>query len=228
MKNCLVVLCFLMIFNGVLQAQESEIKIRFIGNCGLYMTDGVTNIYIDFPYKSGAHHYMEYDLAELDSVKSNPLFIYTHKHSDHFSGRLVRRLARRLDGEIYSPWSKKNLLKLNEQIQDFKIEIFKTKHRFSINHCSYLITWHGKRIYLSGDTESADTIAMQHDLDWAFVPVWLVSDAIRKEIKLKDISQMIAIYHIGPRDNINLTEPDPQVVLLKVQGEVIRIPIVLN
>jgi hypothetical protein len=39
-------------------------KIKFIGNCGLYMTHGVENIYVDFPYKSGAHNHMDYDSSE--------------------------------------------------------------------------------------------------------------------------------------------------------------------
>ena len=31
-------------------SQTKEIQIEFIGNCGLHMTDGITNFYIDFPY----------------------------------------------------------------------------------------------------------------------------------------------------------------------------------
>ena len=100
----------LIIISNLTFSQTSQISIRFIGNCGLYMTDGSSNIYIDFPYKSGAHNYMEYNLSELDSVKNNPIFIYTHKHSDHFSGRLVKRLAKKLGGKIYSPWNIKELL----------------------------------------------------------------------------------------------------------------------
>jgi L-ascorbate metabolism protein UlaG (beta-lactamase superfamily) len=203
--------------------QTDEIKVRFIGNCGLYMTDGTTNFYIDFPYKSGAHHYMEYDLSELDSVKPNPLFIYTHKHSDHFSGKLVRRLARKLNGSVYSPSNIDELLKLNNTIPNFKIEVFKTKHHFSINHYSYLINWHGKRIYISGDTEHVETIATIKDIDWAFMPIWLILDAQRKNVTLKDNVDMLVIYHIGPKDSITFKEPDPRVKLLTKQGEVMVI-----
>jgi hypothetical protein len=49
--------------------QSKEIKIKFIGNCGLYLTDGNSNFYIDFPYKSGAHNYMEYDKSEISGVR---------------------------------------------------------------------------------------------------------------------------------------------------------------
>jgi len=161
MKHLLKFVCFLTLVSVsvVASGQTNEIKIRFIGNCGLYMTDGNSNIYIDFPYKSGAYNLMEYDLSELDSVKTNPIFIYTHKHADHFSGKLVKKLVKNLGGEIYSPWNIKELLKLNDRITDFTIEVFKTKHRYSINHYSYLITWHNKKLFISGDTEQAETIA---------------------------------------------------------------------
>ncbi len=66
--------------------QGNEIKIKFIGNAGLYLTDGNINLYVDFPYKSGAYKYMEYDDSELDSIASNSILLFTHKHADHFSG----------------------------------------------------------------------------------------------------------------------------------------------
>ena len=126
--------------------------------------------------------------------------------------------------EDSTDWSINELLKLNTELKDFKIEVFKTKHRFSINHYSYLITWHGKRIFFSGDTENSDTIAKLSDIDWGFMPMWLISDAIRKKVKLKEICKMVVIYHIGPRDTIVDDGEDEQVKLLTKQGEVITIP----
>jgi L-ascorbate metabolism protein UlaG (beta-lactamase superfamily) len=217
-------LLILISFSNVTFSQTTQINIRIIGNCGLYITDGISNLYIDFPYKSGAHHYMKYNLSELDSVKNNPVFIYTHKHSDHFSGRLVKKLAKKLSGNIYSPWNVQALIKLNDKLKDFTIVAFKTKHRFSINHYSYLITWHHKKIYISGDTENAQTIATLKDIDWAFIPVWLLMNANEKGIKLKDVSKMFAIYHIGPGDHITKDDNDPRIKLLDKQGEIITIP----
>ena len=51
--------------------QTNEISITFIGNAGFHMTDGKTNIYFDFPYKSGAYGYMTYDETELNKIKDN-------------------------------------------------------------------------------------------------------------------------------------------------------------
>lgn len=82
--------------------QSNEIKIKFIGNCGLYLTDGNSNIYIGFPYKSGAHNYMEYDKSEIDNVKrENSTFIFTHKHADHYSKSLLKKM----EGNKYGPWN---------------------------------------------------------------------------------------------------------------------------
>lgn len=203
-------------------SQNTEITVRFIGNCGLAMSDGTTNIYFDFPYKSGAHHYMEYNLSELDSVKNNAIFIYTHKHSDHYTG-LVKKIAKNRKGRIFTPQNTDELLKLNGELKDFQIEAIQTKHRFSFNHYSYMVTWHGKRIFISGDTENVDTLAALKNIDWAFLPAWLLMDAIEKKIKLKEITQMIVIYHIGPRDKISSDEADKQIKLLNRQGEVFKI-----
>jgi len=204
-------------------SQSNEIRIKFIGNCGLYMTDGKANFYIDFPYKSGAHNYMEYDKSEIDSIKENAIFIFTHRHSDHYSKKILRKLS----GQKFGPWSINKLEKLGEIVPNFDIKAFETPHKVfgvSFKHYSYLITWHGKKIYISGDTETADTFALQRDIDWAFAPVWLYMDVKEKGLNPYDISPMYAIYHIGPNDNITNDANDPQIKLLNKQGEIIKIP----
>lgn len=197
-------------------SQSGEIAIRFIGNCGLHITDGKTHIYVDFPYKSGAHHYMEYDPVEIENIKDSAVFIFTHKHADHYSGKHIKKQK----GKVYGPWNIKDLEKLNGTIPGFSIQAFKTPHLFTSQHYSYLLTWHGKKICISGDTEHAETIAAMCDLDWAFVPAWLLIDANEKNIKID--TKMIGLYHIGPRDTI--TTKDPKIHLLEKQGETIVIP----
>lgn len=221
-KNLLLVIV-LICFSNHGFGQSNEIKIRFIGNCGLYMTDGQTNFYIDFPYKSGAHNYMEYDKSEIDSIKENSIFIFTHKHSDHYSEKLLKKLT----GQKFDPSNVEKLETLNKSVPDFNIKAFRTTHKvfgISFKHYSYLISWHGKNIYISGDTENADTFGLQKDIDWAFVPVWLMIDAKQKELNLSEISKMYAIYHIGPNDRITLESDQPQMILLDKQGEIISIP----
>jgi len=62
-KKLIVIIVIILISS---YSQTNEITVKFIGNCGLYLTDGNLNIYIDFPYKSGAHNYMEYDKSEIE------------------------------------------------------------------------------------------------------------------------------------------------------------------
>lgn len=195
LKKCLLALslCVFITYSAV--SQTNEIRITFIGNCGLHLTDGTTNIYTDFPYKSGAHNYMEFDESEMDKIKENSIFIFTHKHSDHYSAKNMRKVLKEKGGEKYGAWNIEELKALSNSIPDFKVEAFKTKHSWSMNHYSYLITWHGKKIYLSGDTESAETIATVEDIDWAFVPYWIMTDAKEKDIELD--AKMFGIYHLA-------------------------------
>ncbi len=202
-------------------SQSNEIKIRFIGNCGLYMTDGNLNIYTDFPYKSGAFNYMEYDRSELDSIKGNSIFIFTHRHPDHYSGKTLKRILKTKKGRSYGPWNISKLGSLRDTLSDFSIQAFKTKHRFTFHHYSYLITWHGKKIFISGDTESADTIGKINNMEWAFVPSWVILDAKERNIKID--TKMYGLYHLYPNQQI-ITETPDKIKIINIQGEVISIP----
>jgi L-ascorbate metabolism protein UlaG (beta-lactamase superfamily) len=182
---------------NVSKAQQNEITIKFIGNCGLYMTDGITNIYSDFPYKSGAYGYMEFDDLSLDSVKENAIFIFSHKHADHYSGKNIRKILREKGGKKFTPRKANKLLEYAEGIPGLKVQVFKTKHKFSLKHVSYLITWHGKRIYLSGDTTNPETIGKIKNIDLAFVPHWILT--IAKEQELKIDAKKFGVYHLYPQ-----------------------------
>ena len=202
-------------------SQSKQITIRFIGNCGLHITDGKTNLYIDFPYKSGAFNYMEYDQEEISNLEEKAYYIFTHKHADHYYRGKMNGILRDVKGKKYGKWNIPKLEKLCEEIPNFAIEAISTKHLFSVNHYSYLITWHGKKIYISGDTESADIISKIKNIDWAFVPAWIIRDAyITKDLKIDATN--IAIYHIGVKDEIDITGEN--ILLLYKQGEIISIP----
>jgi L-ascorbate metabolism protein UlaG (beta-lactamase superfamily) len=216
-----LLLSTLIIFSSYFSfGQTNEIKIKFIGNCGLYMTDGESNIYIDFPYKSGAHNYMEYDKAEIDSIKDNAIFIFTHHHADHYSKNLLKNL----DGQKFDPWSIPELEKLGESIAGFQIQAFKTEHKvygISFKHYSYLITWHGKKIYISGDTGDLEDVKNLKDIDWAFVNPWLFMKAQREKITID--AKKFALYHLYPTQKVNGEIPE-NLLILKNQGEIIHIP----
>ena len=179
--------------------QSSEITFEFIGNCGLHLTDGSTDLYIDFPYKSGAFNYMEFDESELDSIKENSYFVFTHKHADHYSRKSLRSTLKKKKGAAFGVWNISKLAQLQDSFGDFEIEAFKTKHSFfgiPFRHYSYLITWHGIRIFLSGDTTNPETIGTIEDIDWAFVPYWILKSAREQEINID--ASMSFVYHLYP------------------------------
>ncbi|MCK8482265.1 MBL fold metallo-hydrolase [Psychroserpens algicola] len=220
-NSLLIILLSIMSFGF---SQSKEIKIKFIGNCGLYLTDGKTNIYTDFPYKSGAHNYMEFNKSELDSIKNDSYFIFTHKHSDHYSKKNIKKVIKEKNGTEYGSWNISELENLKKSIPNFSIKSFKTKHKFSLNHYSYLITWHEKKIFLSGDTESAETIGKIENIDWAFVPYWILVDA--KENKIDIDTKMYGVYHLAsvqiPSAKENWDKID-NIYPLTEQGEIIRV-----
>lgn len=218
--KAIIILAFgFLLYTQKVLCQSNKIVIRYIGNCGLHLTDGVTNIYTDFPYKSGAHHYATYQKSELDSLKENAYFIFTHKHSDHYYKRKMKQILKNKHGKKYGKWNISELENLSKAIPDFEIKTYKTKHLYSFAHYSYLITWHGKKIYFSGDTEHAETILTMKNLDWAFIPSWLVMRI--KETNQKFDTKMIGIYHIGPKDKVNIT--GEKVLMLNEQGKVIEV-----
>lgn len=182
-------------------AQSKEIKIEFLGNCGLYMTDGNTNIYTDFPYKSGAFGYMEFEESELASIKENSLFIFTHKHADHYSKKNLKTVMKEKGGQEFGVSNIAELEALGDTLDDFEIKAFKTAHKvfgISFKHYSYLITWHGKTIYLSGDTTIPTTIGEIKNIDLAFIPYWLYSNAKTQNITID--AKEIGIYHLYPSE----------------------------
>lgn len=188
-------------------SQSSEISIEFIGNCGFHMTDGVQNFYIDFPYKSGAFGYMEFEESDLVGIKENAVFIFTHRHADHYSKKNLKKVMKEKGGNHYGFFDIPELEKLNAEINDFEIKAFKTKHTFfgiSFKHYSFLITWHGKNIYISGDTTNPQTIGTMKDIDLAFVPYWILNNAKEQGIEID--ADRIAIYHLYPSQIANAVQ----------------------
>lgn len=198
-------------------SQSGEIRIRFIGNCGLYLTDGDLNVYVDFPYKSGAHKYMKYDASELDSIQDGAIFLFTHRHTDHYSRKLVKQLT----GKIYGNWNAKQLSELNDSAKAFSVKAIRTSHKFTGKHYSYVITWHGKNIYMSGDTGNTDAIRELKNIDWAFLNPWIFMNAKSENITMD--TKMTGLYHLYPTQKIEGEIPD-NLLILKQPNQMISIP----
>jgi L-ascorbate metabolism protein UlaG (beta-lactamase superfamily) len=233
LNNKTTLLIFTLTFiSNVAFAQAKEIKIEFLGNCGLYMTDGQTNIYTDFPYKSGAFGYMEFEASELDSIKENSIFIFTHKHADHFSKKNLKRVMKDKGGQEFGVSNIAELEALGDTLDDFDIKAFKTAHKvfgISFRHYSYLITWHGKTIYLSGDTTIPTTIGEIKNIDLAFIPYWLYENAKTQNITID--AKEIGIYHLYPSEiepAIKLFKDKDRKSPLTENGQIIRLDLQPN
>jgi len=207
-------------FSNLAFSQSKEIKIKFIGNCALHLTDGKNNFYIDFPYKSGAHNYMEYDKSEIDNIKDNAIFIFTHKHADHYSEKILKKLK----GQKFDPSNIDELEKLGTSIAAFDIKAFRTQHKvfgISFKHYSFLITWHGKKIYISGDTGDLEDLSQLKEIDWAFVNPWIYMNAVNEKLIID--AKNFGMYHLYPDQAISGEVPS-NLLILKKQGEIINIP----
>ena len=207
----------LIIISGSCFGQVKEIKITFIGNAGFHMTDGNTEIYFDFPYKSGAYGYMTYPETELNKFKDSSIFIFTHKHADHYSKKLVKKLK----GKVYDGRNRNKISKLDNEIPNFKITSYKTKHRFSFKHYSYAIEWHGKKLFISGDTEHPETIGLITGIDYEFIPTWILFYAKEKNINVD--AKIKVLYHLYPNEQVEVKTPTDFIIFDK-QGMKISIP----
>ena len=199
---------------GVSSATDpSSLQATFIGNMAFAITDGVTTLYTDFPYESGAFGYMRYDFASVSKAE-NSLCLITHGHRDHFDASLFAKmnakvvappaLAATLPAERVIPFAPKMAYR------DIVIEALRTPHG-DIDHDSYLVTWHGLRLYFTGDTDSTDALLEAKNLDYAFVSPWLLEKVGRQKSRI-DARHVIVYHHradekVGPIQNAVVPKP---------------------
>tara|TARA_R110000850_G_scaffold16697_1_gene51710 strand:+ start:49302 stop:49967 length:666 start_codon:yes stop_codon:yes gene_type:complete len=198
-------------------SQNNQIKIEFIGNASLYMTDGNLHVYVDFPYKSGAHNYMEYDESQVDRIQEDAIVIFTHRHTDHYSKKLLNNIK----GKVYGNWNTETLNELNNSVEGFSVKAIKTPHKFTTKHYSYVITWHNKKIYISGDTGDLEEVSKIKDIDWAFINPWLFMNAQNEKVTID--AKMFGIYHLYPDQKVPEERPD-NIVFLKEQNKILLLP----
>jgi L-ascorbate metabolism protein UlaG (beta-lactamase superfamily) len=176
------------------------LRATFIGNMAFAITDGRTTIYTDFPYQSGYAGYMTYDFASVPKAPG-ALCLVTHGHLDHFDPSLFAKM----DAKLIAPSSVEAKVPADRTIpfapkmhyRVVEIEGLTTPHGHApgtyVDHASYLVTWHGRRLYFTGDTESADQLLAMKNLDYAFVSPWLL-EAV-EERKGRIDARVVVLYH---------------------------------
>lgn len=195
--------------------QPSRLTFHFIGNMAYAITDGKTTLYTDFPYQSGYSDYMTYDFKAVPKV-ADSLCLITHGHLDHFDPALFQRM----DCALIAPASVVAGLKTDRAIllapamtyRHIRVEPFSTPHG-PMEHASYLVTWHGLRLYFTGDTDSTERLLAMKNLDAAFVSPWLLEAVAEQKARI-DAKQVI-VYHQTATETV----PDIQKRRLPKQGE---------
>jgi len=177
--------------------RAGELTITFIGNESFHITDGETTLLTDFPYQSGYMGYMSYDMAELPPVVDG-LSLITHFHKDHWDRALFEQHPEW--SIIAAPGILESIESPNEipiqpviRFKDLVIQPSATPHHFSPQHYSYLVTWHGKRLYFVGDTETPAYILPLEDVDVLFITPWLIRTIERQELSLD--AEILVVYH---------------------------------
>ena len=176
--------------------QRPALDVRFIGNMAVAITDGAVTVVTDFPYESGYSGYMTYAPSAIRSGTNTTLALITHRHRDHWERSLFSgttwRVAGPSDVTAGLPADRVVPLAATTTFGPVTIERFETPHA-NVGHYSYVVTWHGRRLYFSGDTESGDSLASAKNLDVAFVSSWMYRALLRRGVTID--AKRIVIYH---------------------------------
>jgi L-ascorbate metabolism protein UlaG (beta-lactamase superfamily) len=177
-------------------AQRPSITARFIGNMAVALSDGAVTVMTDFPYESGYSVYMEYPPDAIRSTTPITLSLITHGHSDHWKRELFVTTGWNLAGpaDIVSTVPAARVVPLTGVTTFHGIDIapIETPHA-GIGHYSYVLTWHGRRLYFSGDTESIDHLVALKNLSVAFVSPWLHRSVLKAGRRID--ADRVVIYH---------------------------------
>lgn len=175
-----------------------ELRFTFVGNMAFHVTDGERVLLTDFPYESGYSQYMEWDWAAVPPAPE-PVIVVSHRHRDHLA---VEHLDRFPGATLIAPDDalalaagkpvKPLAAKPKAVVAGLEAECVATPHA-SIGHCSWLVTWHGLRMWFTGDTEGTDALLAARDLDVAFVSPWVLTRVARAGARID--ARKVVVYH---------------------------------
>ncbi|MCK5437531.1 MAG: MBL fold metallo-hydrolase [Desulfobulbaceae bacterium] len=203
---------------GHFSASAKPLEAVFIGNEAFRITDGDYILLTDFPYESGAYGYMKYKYNYSDN-SGNVLALITHRHADHFDPKLLYGENWKVTGplEVTAMVEQKKVLKLEGETKFGPIKIVpkKTKHA-NVEHFSYLVIWHDRKFFFTGDTDELEALKNLPELDALFISPWFYRKA-----KIADAlpeSKNIVIYHHRKKDII----PDCSGCIIPAQNQIIN------
>ncbi len=186
----------LFVLHASAPGQRAVLEARFIGNMAFAISDGATTVMTDFPYQSGYSGYMAYDPAEIRSSTPATLSLVTHRHSDHWDPALSAKTPWRVAGpdDVIKDVAPARVLAFGPAATFVAIQIerIETPHA-RVGHHSYVLTWHDRRLYFSGDTEDTGHLLRLTNLDAAFVSPWLFKSVQSAGARID--ARQVVIYH---------------------------------
>jgi hypothetical protein len=154
---------------GALDSNTGKLEIKYIGHAAFRITDGETTLLVDFPYGWG---HMEYKMEDVTPIKDG-LFLITHCHPDHWDREVFEQMDEEMNLAIIAPSDVLEDVNCDRKIsfenvnmghrtdimtyKDITVQGIRTPHwnwpdyPAGINHYSYLLNWHGLRLYFPGD-----------------------------------------------------------------------------
>lgn len=167
------------------------------------ITDGSTTLITDFPYRVGYAGAPGFGDRELRQAAGPTLALITHRHLDHFEPALFARTNWKVlaPSDASAPIKTGRVVPMAPRVTfgPIEIEAIRTPHH-DLEHYSYVVTWHGKRLYFSGDTESADSLLAARNLDVAFLSPWQYRAAHARGGRID--AKRLVIYHHRPGDQV--------------------------
>jgi L-ascorbate metabolism protein UlaG (beta-lactamase superfamily) len=176
--------------------QQAALQARFIGQMAFSITDGAVTVITDFPYQVRYADAPPYSPGELQAGSPPTLALITHKHLDHWEPALFAKTSWKVAGpdDVISgvPADRVVALQGGTTWGPVRIEPLDTPHA-RIGHYSYIVTWQGKRLYFSGDTEETRSVLSAKNLDAAFVSPWLYGYVVKQAARID--AKRVVIYH---------------------------------
>ena len=209
---------FILLFSQL--AFADNLSFQFIGNMAFSISDSKTCLYSDFPYESGAFGYMKYDLKSV-KISDDGVSLITHSHRDHWASELFQPLKLKVIGppDVLKGVDNSRIIPFAKEIkyEGIQVQPFSTPHG-NITHYSYLVTWHGIRMYFTGDTEELKTLLAMKNLDVAFISPWLAR-SLSTNKQTVDAKKVVIYHH---EDGEKVVAPKHGIV--PKQGEIFQIP----
>ena len=221
LSHCLTVSVLLIGLGLTPRAAAKQLHFQFIGNEAFLITDGKTSLFSDFPYTPGAFGYMNYDFATAAQGVENGLCLITHGHADHFDAKLfaATKFAVIAPPAVLASLDTPRKIPFAQEMsyRGIRVRALPTPHG-DIQHYSYLVLWHGRKLYFAGDTGDIDELSRQTGLDVAFVTPWQLR--AMKEHGKHIAARRVVVYH----HQVDEAVPLYQDRLVLQQGESFDLP----